>query len=153
MRRHEREITDRTEIDRIIRESRAGRLGMCDDGRPYVVPLCFGYDGAAFYFHCAQEGRKIDALRKNPHVCVEFDRPMEVSGGEKPCSWGIRYESVIAFGTATPVEDLDEKKQALAHLMAQYAGPDKTFNYEDAPLDGTAVFRIDIERITGKASK
>ena len=31
------------------------RLGLCDGGEPYVVPLCFGYDGEALYFHAAPD--------------------------------------------------------------------------------------------------
>lgn len=57
MRRSEREIKDRKVIDDMIRRSRVCRLAMCDEDRPYVVPLNFGYDGSFLYFHAAQEGR------------------------------------------------------------------------------------------------
>jgi nitroimidazol reductase NimA-like FMN-containing flavoprotein (pyridoxamine 5'-phosphate oxidase superfamily) len=46
MRRTEKEI-GRAEIDAIIRRSQVCRLGLSDQGEPYVVPLCFGYDGQA----------------------------------------------------------------------------------------------------------
>lgn len=73
MRRSEKEITDKTQIDSIIFRSKVYRLGLSDEGQPYIVPLCFSYDGKALYFHCAKEGRKIDILRKNSNVCFEFD--------------------------------------------------------------------------------
>ncbi|MFH0778167.1 MAG: pyridoxamine 5'-phosphate oxidase family protein [Candidatus Eisenbacteria bacterium] len=47
MRRSEREIRSRPEIDEIIRGSQVCRLGLALDGRPYVVPVSFGYDGSA----------------------------------------------------------------------------------------------------------
>ena len=56
MRRNDREITDRRDIDEIIKRCRVCHLAMCDDGQPYVVPLNFGYDGRFLFFHTASEG-------------------------------------------------------------------------------------------------
>ncbi len=41
MRKIEKEIKDRAEIDSVIRRSQVCRLGMPDDGKPYAVPLSF----------------------------------------------------------------------------------------------------------------
>ena len=73
MRRKDKEITDREVIDSIINESTFCRLALSQDDRPYIVPLTFGYDGTALYFHGALAGKKIDILRKNINVCFEFD--------------------------------------------------------------------------------
>ncbi len=59
MRRKEKEIADKSEIESIIRKSLVCRLGIVDAGLPYIVPLCFGYDNGALFFHSAKEGRKI----------------------------------------------------------------------------------------------
>ena len=72
MRRQEREISDRAAIDAIIRACQVCRLGMVDGDLPYIVPMSFGYDGRALYFHCATQGRKLDVLRRRPRVCFEF---------------------------------------------------------------------------------
>jgi nitroimidazol reductase NimA-like FMN-containing flavoprotein (pyridoxamine 5'-phosphate oxidase superfamily) len=42
MRKKEKEITNREEIDRIIRDAKICHLGLIADGRPYVVPVTFG---------------------------------------------------------------------------------------------------------------
>jgi len=73
MRRTEKEIENRAEIDSIIRRNQVCRVGLSEQGSPYVVPLCFGYDGESLYFHCAREGRKLDILRQNDKVCLETD--------------------------------------------------------------------------------
>ncbi len=65
MRRNDSEITDRKDIDGIIRRCRVCRLAMCDGSQPYIVPLSFGYDGSFLYFHTAREGRKIDIIKRN----------------------------------------------------------------------------------------
>jgi nitroimidazol reductase NimA-like FMN-containing flavoprotein (pyridoxamine 5'-phosphate oxidase superfamily) len=148
MRRGKDEITDRTEIDNIIRQCRVCHLGLSDCDEPYIVPLCFGYDGEALYFHSALEGRKIDILRKNNRVCVEFDLSGEMRESEEGCKWGIIYRSVIGFGTAKLVDDGDAKRKALEILMAQYS--DKTYSFPDEIVTKTAIIKVIIEHITGK---
>nr|MBQ4317636.1 pyridoxamine 5'-phosphate oxidase family protein [Clostridia bacterium] len=72
MRRKDREVTDRTVIDEIIRSCGCIRLGLNDSGEVYIVPMNFGYehDGEkrVFYMHCAKEGRKLDIIRENPKI-------------------------------------------------------------------------------------
>ena len=148
MRKTEREIQDRTEIDSIIRGSQVVRLGLSDGSDPYVVPLCFGYDGHHLYFHCAREGRKMDMLLRNNRVCFEFDHIDGFVEDDQACRWGLRYRSVIGFGTASILETIEEKRQALALLMKQYSP--STFTFPEEVVSLTAVIKIRIESISGK---
>jgi len=150
MRRSEREIKDRSEIDAIIRSCQVCRLGLCDGREPYVVPLCFGYDGQTLYLHAATEGRKLNILRENNRVCFEFDIVKRMVEAEDACSWGLRYQSVIGFGTAEVVEEPEEKRRELSLLMAQYS--DREFSFPDQAVQRTCVIRVTIGRITGKQS-
>jgi nitroimidazol reductase NimA-like FMN-containing flavoprotein (pyridoxamine 5'-phosphate oxidase superfamily) len=95
MRRSEREIKDRALIDAIIRQCQVCRLGLSDGEEPYIVPLCFGYDGETLYFHSAPEGKKLDILRNNSRVCFEFDIPEGMREAEQGCRWGIDRKSVV----------------------------------------------------------
>jgi nitroimidazol reductase NimA-like FMN-containing flavoprotein (pyridoxamine 5'-phosphate oxidase superfamily) len=151
MRRNEKEITDRAEIDSIIRRSQVCRLGLSDNGQPYVVPLCFGYDGNALYFHCAKEGRKLDILRRNSKVCFEFDVVAGLVEANQGCDWSIGYQSVIGFGAAQVIEDVAQKRTALTHLMAQYSR--QSFVFPPETLTRTVVVKIEIDSLTGKQSK
>ena len=70
------------------------------------------------------------------------------------------YESAIVFGRAALVTDADEKRRALKLLMERFCGTgeetDKQFEeHMRKNRDGrdTAVIRIRIERITGKAHR
>lgn len=150
MRRSEQEITDRAEMDSIIRASQVCRLGLTDGREPYVVPLCFGYDGRALYFHCAKEGRKLDLLRENNRVCFEFDIVEGMVEADQACRWGIRYRSVIGVGMAALIEDLAEKRRALALLMAQYSR--NTFTFPDKAVSSVTVIKVEIESMSGKQS-
>ena len=150
MRRDDKEITDRREIERIIRTSQVCRLAMADDSLPYVVPLNFGFTGESLYFHCAGEGRKLDILGRNDRVCFLFDIDHQLVRGERACDWGMRYRSVIGFGKAILVENGDEKRLALAAIMKQYG--EEECSFPDKALAGTTVFRVNIEGMTGKQS-
>jgi hypothetical protein len=136
-------------MDDIIRRSRVCRLGLCNEGQPYVVPLSFGYDGEALYFHAASQGRKVDILAQNNRVCFEFDILHDVIPSDQPCRWGTRFESVIGFGTAEIVRDRQSKEKALAWIMRQYGGPDGSF--DESVLEKTLVIRVRIDAISGKA--
>jgi hypothetical protein len=148
MRRSEREIKDREVIDAIIRQCLVCRLGLFDGEEPYIVPLCFGYDGQALYFHSAPDGRKIDILRKNSRVCFEFDIPEGMREAEEGCRWGIKYRSVIGFGDAEIIDVQEDKKKALEIIMAQYSA--KEYIFPEDILGKTLVIRVAIARITGK---
>jgi len=149
MRRKDREITDRNALQAIMREAQVCRIGLSDDGAPYIVPMNFGLGENCLYLHCATEGRMLDILRKNDRVCFETDLLREIRQGPQPCGWGARYESVIGFGRALFVNGPDEKRAALDRIMDHY-GAHGPYAYPDETLAKTAVIRIDIEQVTGK---
>jgi len=151
VRRSEKEIRDRREIEAVIREARVCRLGLSDGGEPYVVPLCFGWDGEALYFHGDSAGRKMEILARNDRVCVEFDITDGMREAERACAWSISYRSVIAFGRARVVEDHAEKRRALERIMAQYSSGAHVFSEES--IRRTAIVRVDVERLSGKRSR
>ena len=151
MRRNEREITDRKDIDDIIRRCRVCHLAMCDDGQPYIIPLNFGYDGNFLYFHCAPEGRKIDIIKRNNRVGFEFDILNDIVTAERACDWGAKYESVIGSGTVEILADLEAKKEALEWIMRQYGNG--TWDFKEEILKKTLVLRVRILEISGKVRK
>ncbi|MCL5885316.1 MAG: pyridoxamine 5'-phosphate oxidase family protein [Deltaproteobacteria bacterium] len=150
MRRADKQISDRDEIDGIMRRSKVCRLALLDGERPYLVPLCFGYDGSALYFHSAPAGKKVDLLKRNAVVCFEFDVDAEPVRSEASCGWTMRYRSVIGSGTASFVEDPGGKSAALKIIMGQYtAGP---YEFSEEMLRKIAVIKVAIREISGKVS-
>ena len=151
MRRKGKEITEETAIEAIIQKSLVCRLALSDGNFPYIVPLCFGYRDKVLYFHGSLKGKKIDIIRKNQNICFEFDINTEIVKAEDACHWSMKYKSVIGFGKAVLLEDLDEKRKALNIIMSQYS--DRTFQFNDATLKGTVVIKVEIESMTGKQSE
>jgi nitroimidazol reductase NimA-like FMN-containing flavoprotein (pyridoxamine 5'-phosphate oxidase superfamily) len=154
MRRKDREVTGIEDMVGIIRECMVCRLGMADDGMPYVVPLNFGYeyrDGLlTLYFHGAREGKKIDILKKNSRVCFEMDTAHQLTRGERACEYGFKYASIIGFGTVEFVEEDAEKIRGLNLLMKHQTGEDREFEYSEAELRAVAIYQLRAETFTGK---
>lgn len=149
-RRAEREIRDRREIEAVIREARVCRLGLADGGEPYVVPLCFGWDGEALYFHGDAAGTKMEILARNDRVCVELDVVDGMVEAARACAWSIGYRSVMLFGRARIVEDHEEKRRALACIMSQYSSG--AHDFSDESVRRTAIVKVTVERMSGKRS-
>jgi nitroimidazol reductase NimA-like FMN-containing flavoprotein (pyridoxamine 5'-phosphate oxidase superfamily) len=152
MRRKDRQITGRGEIEEIIMASDVCRIALTDSNIPYIVTMNFGYRGGekpCFYFHSAKEGRKIDMIRKNGYVCFELDTGHELYSGIKGCDWGMRFSSVVGYGNISMVEDNTEKIAGLDCIMSHYSG-NGTFRYDKKIYDSTAVMRLDIYEMTGK---
>lgn len=119
---------------------------------PYCLPLSFVRVENDLYFHCAREGRKIDFLRRFPQVCITFvgdDRPIFIP----PAMYSTFFQSVIVTGAASEVTDPGEKTEALRALCRKVT-PEYMDGFEAAiekSLGVTAVWRIHMEEITGKA--
>lgn len=150
MRRSDKQITDLNEIEHIIHSADLCFLSMVDDGKPYVVPLNFGYEDRALYFHSAPEGRKIEVLKRNPDVCFSVVARHELVRSERACSWTAKFSSVTGTGKAEILTDREEVEKGLTILMRQYSDEKYDFSVED--LEGIVIIRVEINEIMGKAS-
>ncbi|HEX2876268.1 MAG TPA: pyridoxamine 5'-phosphate oxidase family protein [Polyangiaceae bacterium] len=85
-----------------------GRLGCARDNQPYVVPIFFATD-EDFICSFALPGQKIDWMRENRQICLQFDNYS--SGGD--------WTSVVVFGQFAELIDTDERERAHALLQAR----------------------------------
>lgn len=150
MRRKDWEINDIAVIEGIIRKGQVCRLALSENGLPYIVPLCFGYKNNNLFFHTAREGKKLDILRKNNNVCFEIDTDQELLKGKKACDCSMKYRSVIGFGKAELIEDIESKRKALDIIMQNYL--EGSFEYPEESIQNTVIIRVEIESMTGKKS-
>ncbi len=150
MRKKEKEIMEKSEIEAVIQKSIVCRLGLSDNNVPYIVPLCFGYKDNTIYVHGSLKGRKTDIIQKNQNVCFEFDIDTQIVEDENACKWAMKYKSVIGFGKALFLKEPDKKQKALKIIMNQYSN--KLFKFPEKSINSTMVIKIEIERMTGKQS-
>ena len=150
MRRTDKEIKDRAEIEDILNRGQVCHLGLIDNGLPYVVPVNYGYRDGCLYVHSAREGRKIDILRRNNIVSFSIYTHNGPIQSDVACNWGMSYRSVMGTGAASLMEGKEEKEQALRIIMEHYAGPGYVF--EAAKVDRVLIIKIQINNLTGKKS-
>ena len=152
MRRNEREISDFQVINEIISNADVCRIALADGNIPYIVTLNFGFTGnpaGKLYFHCSNEGRKLDMIKKNSYVCFQMDTDHQLYKGEKGCDWGMKYSSVVGYGSISIITEHEEKKAGLNYIMAHYGG-EKEYSYDDDILGRTTILSLDIKEMTGK---
>jgi uncharacterized protein len=149
MRRKQNEITDKGVIEEILSKSEVCRIAMIDGDVPYIVPLNYGYSDMALYFHSAPLGKKIDLLKLNNKVCFEIEYSTEIVRGDIACDWGLKYRSVIGYGTIGFISDFEQKKAGLDIIMAQYGKKGENV-YKDKNVESVLILKLNIEEITGK---
>ena len=55
-------IESREEMEKILQEEAFGSLGLCREGKPYVVPVNYAYQDGKILFHCRFHGKKLDYI-------------------------------------------------------------------------------------------
>lgn len=148
VRRKDREIS-REEAERILTEGEYGVMSTVGlDGYGYGVALSYVYYNNSIYFHCAQEGHKLENIDYNNKVSFGVVGKTKVL----PQQFSTEYESAVVFGRAVFVEN-EEKEKALIALIDKYSPEFKTEGMEYINRSGakTKVIKIEAERITGKA--
>src|SRR3954453_16255925 len=80
------------EIEEILTRQYVGRLGCSSNGRNYIVPISYAYDGSYLYFHAAHEGTKIQMMRENPQVCFQADSMENMANWKSVICWGVFEE-------------------------------------------------------------
>ena len=153
MRRQDRAVTDPAKIQAVIDGCEICRLGFCDQGKPYVVPVNFGHaveNGQhVFYFHGAAEGRKVDLVRQNGWAGIELDTGYRLQPAEQACGYTAAFRSVIAEGPAVILETAEEKLRGLAAILRQSTGK-ADWEFPDAAVDTVCVCKLTAEALSCK---
>ena len=144
-------IEEQDRIETVIRSCKVCFVGMADEeGRPYVLPMNFGYEEGIIYLHSAQEGRSIRTMDKNPQICVTFcSEPVLIrQHPDVACSYRMRAGSVICEGKVEFEDDFDEKVKALNIIMRQYI--DKDFTYSIPAVNNVKIWKLPLETVGAK---
>jgi nitroimidazol reductase NimA-like FMN-containing flavoprotein (pyridoxamine 5'-phosphate oxidase superfamily) len=150
LRRQDRAITEEEALA-LLNTAEYGVLStVTENGKPYGVPLNFCVIDHCLYFHCAVEGQKIDNIKQNKSVsfCAVGNTAI------LPDKFGTKYESVIVSGEVEEVFDMN-MQLALEGLLHKYSLEfiDRGIKYIESLKEKTRVFKITINKITGKARK
>lgn len=138
------------ECAEILNRGTSGVLALSGDNQyPYAVPLSYVYDNTKIYFHCAQEGHKIDSILRNAKAsfCV-IDQDQII-----PEKYTTYFRSVIAFGTIRILHDSEQKRTAIEKLTQKYVPNGGISNLKqaiDQEWEGLCMLEMAIKHLTGK---
>ena len=133
--------------ERVIQDTYQGTLAMCNEDAPYAVPMNHAFVDGKFYFHCGIRGHKLDLIAQNPNVVYVINKLHATAEQteDDACCHGP-WESLIAYGTARVVEDLDEKAVVFGKFMGYYGKPDYKMN--EQARTSTSGIVIDVTSMT-----
>ena len=134
----------------ILNSATSGVLALSgDDDYPYALPISYVYHDQTIYIHCATEGHKLDAVRRNPKASFCVIAQDDVV----PERHTTRYRSVIAFGRIEVLESGAEKQHALELTARKYSPMLDLSKHivQDGPH--CLIFALRIEHLTGKESR
>ena len=148
MRRHVQALSD-DEIKSILERSTSSVLALSGDkGYPYSVPMSYVYADGKIYFHSAQQGHKIDSVRRNEKASFCIIDQDEVL----PEKYTTYFRSVIVFGKMRILETPTEKRICLEKLAEKY----RPGHMEDShraigtEFANVCIMELSPEHITGK---
>ncbi len=133
------------DVAQFINAHRVARLATADAaGRPYVIPICYVFDGASFYSAIDAKPKRVDLrqlqrlrnLRANPNVALVIDDYSE--------TWSeLAY--VLVHGVAEIIEPNEslaaEQATAIASLRLKYA------QYHSMAIDRNPIIKIVPNRV------
>lgn len=150
IRRSDREITTQEAIDLLDSSEYGIMSSVGKDGQPYGLPLNYVYKNDCIYFHCAVSGHKLENIEHNPKVSFCVVGKTKVL----PDKFATEYESTVVFGVVSEV-NAAEKYDALLWLLEKYCSDfiAEGKRYIEQKDKITKVFKIEIDRISGKARR
>ena len=131
------------EMYALLQTANFGHLGCAQNGRPYVVPMHYAYDGKELYFFTS-EGMKSQFMNDNPQVCLQVEQITDSS----------HWRSVIVIGRAEKLTNRGEMERAMKQIAER--NPSLTSTINATQLDATgraddiALYRIQPESIDGR---
>ncbi|UZQ52319.1 pyridoxamine 5'-phosphate oxidase family protein [Clostridium kluyveri] len=113
--------SDEEKINNFLTEKRVGVLGMCDkEGKPYSIPVNYIYEDGKIYIHGMGSGKKNNILKEKSSVCFTAFEEFGTVKDSVPCKCDTSYFSVVIFGKAILVEDLEEKARILTLIAEKF---------------------------------
>jgi nitroimidazol reductase NimA-like FMN-containing flavoprotein (pyridoxamine 5'-phosphate oxidase superfamily) len=131
------------EMHALLQQASFGHLGCAREGRPYVVPMNYAYDGKELYFFTT-EGMKTQFIEANPKVCLQVEEVTD----------GTRWRSVMVIGQAERLTNAAETERAMQMIVER--NPSLTPAVSATQLDtwgravDIALYRIRPELIDGR---
>lgn len=135
----------------VLSEAEYGTLSLSTkDAKPYGVAVSHVLSNDKIYFHCANEGYKLDLIEQNPYVHFFAVSKAEIVSK----SATVKYASCSVFGKAYIVKNDEERNKAFTLIIDKFMPEFREIGEEDVKkhYGRTVIVAIDIDNITGKGN-
>lgn len=151
-RRHDRGFYDHETVHRLLDAAALAHVAYVIDGRPFCTPTLFWREGSRLYWHGSSASRMLRKLAKGEPACLTVTHLDSLVLARSGMNHSADYRSVMAFGTAQPVDDRHEKIRALTMMVDRFfPGRTATLRPSTAQeIKATTVVAMDIERVSAK---
>ena len=156
MRRKDRAVEERNWIHHMLLVAPLGTLGTVGPDGPNLNPNLFAFDpeSESVYLHTAKTGQSRRNVERDARVAFAVSEMGNLLPADSAVEYSVEFASVILEGRMSIIEDPIEARRALMLLMRKYAPqfePNRDYReISDHDLSRTSVFRIDIDRWSGK---
>ena len=147
--RKKQQLTQEEWVGILKKEKRGVLSVMGDEGYPYGFPVNHFYneEDGKLYFHCGKVGHKLDSIKRcdKVSICV-YDEGYRNDG-----EWALNIRSVIVFGRAIIVTDMDRIVDISRKLSYKFTENAEYIEDEITKYAGaTLLVEITPEHMTGK---
>lgn len=147
-----RGVYDRELVYQILDEGLICHVGFAIEGRPFVIPTGYARVQDQLYVHGSQASRMLRTLQRGVDACVTVTLLDGLVLARSAFHHSMNYRSVVVFGKAMLVDDVDEKLSAL-RAFSEHMIPGR---WDDArkptaqELKATAVLSLPLEEASAK---
>ena len=113
----ERSSRERALVHAILDEGLVGHVGFASERGPVVIPMLYARDGERLYLHGSPASRLMRTLAKGVPVCITVTHVDGLVLARSAFHHSMNYRSAVVFGTARELDDLEEKRRALAAIV------------------------------------
>lgn len=149
----ERGSTDIQLAREIIDGARICHVGFTLEAQPYVVPMALGRDGDDILLHGSVVSRLITKLADGLPCCVTVTHLDGLVLARSSFNSSMNYRSLMAFGTAIPVTDEEEKKRGL-DVLVEHLAPGRLADLRASTrkeLNATTLLRLPLDTFSIKS--
>ncbi|MEM7712304.1 MAG: pyridoxamine 5'-phosphate oxidase family protein [Cyanobacteria bacterium P01_A01_bin.68] len=100
-------------IHNILDEALICHIGFTVNNQPYVIPTTYGRVEDKLYIHGSPASRMLRSLNQGIEVCVTVTLLDGLVLARSAFHHSMNYRSVVIFGTATLINNTEEKMEAL----------------------------------------
>lgn len=153
LRLHERASYDRELVHQVLDEALICHVGFVTERGPVVIPTIHARIDETLYLHGSPATRMMRTLAKGVDVCVTVTIVDGLVLARSAFHHSMNYRSVVVFGRAVPVQDLDERARVLDRFTAHVAGDERQVQlrpHTEKELRGTSVLALPLVEVSAK---